>query len=547
MKKIVLVFSLSLIALLSLSQKLSNDFEVSSSAPYRVVDAPDKRYVSLDNSQVIMVKTRGEIVTVQLFDANSMKEIARNVYEDFPKYNKVQDLIKVGDRVYYIFESYNRKTKKFSCYSREIDVKQASFINNKELFSTSRPVTSFRQEGLSSASGPLTKSLINFGKKFKVHKSFDESKLMIVYRLKPIEKRDALNKDILGFQVFNNLMEKQWGDEVEMLHTEKEMNNLAYTIDKEGNGYMMSFLRQEKKFELVKVSSEGNIEATTLDINGDLVFEKFNLIEDVDGNIICAGYYANGWDFKVNWTGSSAFSFNTNGIYMFKMNNSGKILSKSDIPFSIDIIKKYLTDREAKKMEKRESGGKAGISDLKLIKVFSQEDGSIIFIGEQQYVRDEMWMTSQQTVYHYSNVVVTKLNKEGEEVWTKKLPKNQAGVASGFQINPIFEGQMSVAYMKGDDSHYILFVDNPKNENLAENKVPVAHKNGMGGFISAFQLTDSDGEVSRHTIADMKDIGGVRAHQFKVTRILEVQEKVFLMEVYIKGKKDAMIRMHLKE
>ena len=195
MKKIVLVFSLSFIALLSLSQKLSNDFEVLSSAPYRVVDAPDKRYVSLDNSQVIMVKTRGEIVTVQLFDANSMKEIARNVYEDFPKYNKVQDLIKVGDRVYYIFESYNRKTKKFSCYSREIDVKQASFINNKELFSTSRPVTSFRQEGLSSASGPLTKSLINFGKKFKVHKSFDESKVMIVYRLKPIEKRDALNKE----------------------------------------------------------------------------------------------------------------------------------------------------------------------------------------------------------------------------------------------------------------------------------------------------------------------------------------------------------------
>ena len=538
--KTLLTLSMLLFIGGAFAQKLSDDFEVSAAEPYQVVDAGDKRYIPLGNGQVIMAKTRGAIVTVQLFDGNEMKELKRNVYEDFPKYNKVQDLIHVGDKIFYIYESYDKKSKQFTCHSREIDVTDASFIDNKELFTTSRAVVGFPSEGQIGA------MLLKFGKKFRVLQSFDGSKIMFSYRLKPLERSDAINKDVLGFQVFDGAMNKLSGEEVKMPHTEKEMNNLAYTVDKNGNGYMMAFLREAKKFELIKVTPDGSIESTPLDIDGDLVFEKFQLIEDIDGNILCAGYYANGYDFKMNWNGKAALAFNTNGIYMFKMDQTGKVLSTTDIPFSLELIKQYLSERQAEKMKKREADGKAGIEDLRIEKIFTQDDGSVIILGEQRYMRNEMYGTSTQEVYHYSNVVMTKVDKDGKEVWTKKLPKNQAGIASGFQMTPFFEGQMSIKHVRGDDSHYILFIDNPKNAGLAKNEVPKTHKNGMGGFISAFEVSDADGEFTRHTIGDLADLDGVRAYQFKVTRILEVMEKVFFMEIYIKGKKDTMVKMELK-
>lgn len=548
MKKTLALF-FTAFALYSTSQvKLSKDFIVDAGTPFPVVDAAHKQYFGVGDNSSISIKTQGEIVTIQKFNGATMKEESRKVYEDFPKYTKVQRIIQTNDALYYIFEAYNKGDKTFSVYSRKINIDNGTFEASKVLFTTSRPVTNAGRDadGMTPIGEADQRLWKMEGTKFDVFQSYDKSKVLVQYRVKPAEKSDAVNKDEIGFYVFDDQMEKVWGGEVKMPHTEKQMNNLAYTVGSDGSAFMLLYLNETKKFELLKIKGAKDVEQYPLAIDGKLVFQRFNLLEDNSGHIICAGYYANGYDYKVNWTGSSAMSFNTNGIYCFKMTHEGDVSDLWNIEFPLELIQQYNTDREQEKIKSRDEAGKAGIADLKMLEFTAQADGSYIIIGEQQYIRNEMVMTSTANVNHFGHVVITKINSDGTVAWNKKLPKNQAGV-TGDSYLPYFEGQMSIKYVEGNGAHYILMVDNPKNADLALNKPPLEHKNGAGGYLTAFKVKDSDGSVERHTIAELENMDGVKAYQFKVTRITGVADNTFLLEVYKKDKEDAMIKLELKK
>ncbi len=75
--------------------------------------------------------------------------------------------------------------------------------------------------------------------------------------------------------------------------------------------------------------------------------------------------------------------------------------------------------------------------------------------------------------------------------------------------------------------------------------MPAAHKDGRGGYLTAIKVDDETGDIERHTILELEDINGIEAYQFNATRIFEAEDKVFMLEIYIKGKKDMMVKMEL--
>ena len=250
------------------------------------------------------------------------------------------------------------------------------------------------------------------------------------------------------------------------------------------------------------------------------------------------GYYANGMDFKFSM-GGSTLSFNTNGLMYFEINKDGKLLSNKNFDFPSDFIKQNLNERQKKSVDKREADGKAGINDLVLTNFTIKDDGSTVIVGEQQYFRKEFYGPSQKVVYHFSNIVVLKINSAGELAWMKKLAKNQAGIKGG--------GQMSISYMEGKEFDYIAFVDNPKNISLdANGGIPAAHKDGAGGFLTTYKVDGATGNLEKHTLCDLNKIGKYKAYQFKAYRVIKATESIFLMEVYIKGKKDTMVKFEMK-
>jgi hypothetical protein len=534
MKRIALLAMVLALPSFLMAQKLSKDFKVSRTSPYDVVDAGSKKYFGIEGDQSVSVKTRGEIVTVQKFDIATKREVDRKVYKDFPKYTKEQEVLQLEDKLLYVFEAFDRKTRTFTVYAREINTDDLSMGEITELFTTDREVV-----GAIAAFG--TVQVFSFGppraNKFEVKSSFDGSKILIRYRLKPKDRRDAQNYDELGFYVFDKELNKIWGSEVKMPYTEKEMNNLAYAVSSDGVAYMLALINESKQLELITVTESG-ITNKPLATDKDLVFQKFDLQEDDEGNMACVALYATGIEFKFAF-GGGALVFNTNGIYYFKFTPDGEVLETHDYEFDIDFINQYRTDREKDKNQKREKEGKAGIPDLKMIDFRVEKDGSMLLLAERAYARNEFYGPKQQLVYHFSNVVATKIDPDGSIRWMKKLPKNQAGLQG--------RGGMGVKYIRGNDSHYVLFLDNVKNANLPIGKAPEPHKDGKGGFLTAYKVDDKTGEVEKHNILDVRDLQGIKLYQFNTTRIFDVSDNLYLLETYIKGKKDMMIKIELMD
>ena len=536
MKNLILGLLIVVPIFLSAQVKFSKDFDITTGNPYRVIDAPVKLYFSVDGKSAISVKVRGEYVTLQLFDAEKMQEVTRHEYKDFPKYTKIQDVITIGEKMYYIFEAFNKKADNFSVYYREINRIDATFGKINKLFTTKGVVVNSKVDPLEKTT-PFSGLGFNSGPKFTVYQSFDQSKIMIAYRNKPKERNDDKNKDVIGVYVFDSAFNPIWHGEKRMLHTEADMNNLAYGISNKGTAYMLTFLNNSKSYALLAFTESGELKENKLDIDGKKIVQKFNIKEDEEGNLVFAGFYANGIDIMVNWTGNPSWSFNTNGLFYFEMNANGRVTDIRDFPFSIDFIKQYQTKHQKKKSNKREAGDKAGIADLKLIEFNMMNDGSFIFVGEQRYVRNEMYGTSTKTVFHYAHMVMIKMNKNGELAWMVKLPKNQAGMRG--------RGSMGAKYMQGNGRHYLLYLDNEENANISINQAPKAYKDGAEGFLSAYVIDDESGKVNKHLILSTKNIKGIRAYQFKTSRIFYLQENTSMFEIYIKGKKDTMVKLEL--
>ena len=512
---------------------LSNDFKVTIGTPYPVIDAGSKEYFSDGKGQSIAVKTKGEKIVIQRYDISKMAEVSRKEYDDLPPASKLQKIIQVGDKLFYVYSSLNKKDKTEHLYSREINMTDGTFGVPKLLLSTSKEVK------VSAYMEAVTTAMFGIGSpiKYEINSSFDNSKLLIRYRLKPAERDDSKNYDILGFFVYNASMEKQWGGEVKMPYTEKQMNNIAYGITRDGKAFMLAYINESKTFELLNIGSDLKVESNKLDIDGKLIFQELKLRESVDGNISCIGFYANGIDFKVNWTGNSAVSFNTNGILSFTMDPKGKIVQKNDFEFPLELINQYESEKSKEKNEKREEGGKAGINDVKLIDVAIDAQGSTTVVGEQQYIRKEFVINNTKTVYYYADLIIAKFDKNGKLLWMKKLPKTQSGLQG--------KGGMSVKYLRGKGSNYILYLDNVKNANIQLSEVPEKHSDGRGGYLTAYKVDDATGAIEKHSIFDINNIDGTEAFQFKTSRIFNAIDKVFMLEIYIKGKEDTMVKMQL--
>ena len=323
-----------------------------------------------------------------------------------------------------------------------------------------------------------------------------------------------------------------------MPYTEKSMNNVAYTVSSNGNAKVLTTNNKKKSYELITVNTSGELSVNDIGVSADQLVRNMKIKEDNNGNFVCGGFYANGIEFTFNPFSGGAFIFNANGLMYIEFDKNGKLLKHQNIDFSEDFIQQNLSDKQKKAVEGREKKGKAGILDLFVTNFIVKEDGSSYFIGERQYVRNEFWGPQQKQVYHFSNVIVIKVDKDGNLVWMKKLPKNQAGITGC--------GQMSIAYIEGKTADYVAYVDNPKNIKLsAEGGVPVAHKDGLGGYLTTYKIDHATGNLEKHTICDLNNINKIRAYQFKTWRIIKANEGVFLMEIYIKEKKDTMVKFEL--
>lgn len=513
------------------------DAFVSLGKPYPVIDASKKHYFH-HNSEILTVKVnKKKRIFLQKMDADKLSFIKAREYKDLPLYYQLEGVEEFNNRFYLFYSDWDGSNKQEMLFAREIDFAEGAFIG--------------KGEKIVNVEGKITGTTISGGiwnlevaDKFNFQRSFDNSKLLVHYRMKPEKKRDAVNHDVIGLSVFDQNLNPLWQKEVEMPYTEKKMDILDYSIDSDGNTYILAKVYKDdstddKKrgqdganyhIELLRVKANSSDFVSTMIALENKFISDLALFETPDNYMTCAGFYNKG-----NKVG------NANGILMFKVGSEGSIYDIKEYEIPLEILNLYTNRKEKRKNVKEEAKGKAEFEHLNMTELLIHENGSILLIGEQRYkiihrYASQNGGTNIQQTFHYNDLLVTKISSEGEFVWMKKLPKSQKGYKG--------MGGMSYKHIAGKEYHYIVFLDNVKNIDLPLDAAPAEHIDEQGGFLTAYKVNDKTGETTKTSLLDTRDVKGTEVFQFMTNRIVPLtRENEFVFEVYKKKKEDILIKV----
>ncbi|OFX29722.1 MAG: hypothetical protein A2X08_17450 [Bacteroidetes bacterium GWA2_32_17] len=497
--------------------------KVEISKPYPVIDANSKIYLRT-NENIIALKDN----FIQRFDISGLKFNKVAEYS-LPKNGAKEQVVNIGDKFYLFYSLWDKEAKNEQLFFKEVSPDEGKMSNEgKLLFKVKGKITGMYAGSIFNA------SVIN---KFDFQFSYKSSKLLIKYRIKPEEKNDDLNYDIIGLNVYNSDLTKVWGKEVKMPYTEKKMDNLDYSVDGEGNVYILTRIYNDNStklvdkddkpnfhLEILKVeANSGNITKTPIKLEDKFV-SQLSIYECNPEYMICTGFTNKGKDFG-----------DADGLVVFKIEKDGTLSEKSFYKIPLEVLNLYVNERTQKKNEKKDENDKAEFQDLDLTNLIVQDDGSIIIIGEQFFIVTVRTKNGTYYIYNYCDILFTKINKDGSLAYMKKLPKRQKGKAG--------QGGMSFKYMAGEGCHYLLFLDNVKNMNLPLNQRPELHADGHGGYLTAYKIQDSDGKTEKVSILDLTNIKGIEGFQFSVDRIIPISLNSFVFETYKKQKEDMLVKV----
>jgi hypothetical protein len=514
----------------------SKDFAVETGKPYPVVDAKIKEYF-YHNDQILGIKVGGEI-TLQIFDANGLTEKSKKqipIKKNLPRGFVHEEFVQQGGKVYQFYNVWDKPNKTEQIFVHEINFSNPELEKSRNLKRIKGKV--IHQGG---------------SNKIDIAKSFDDSKFLLTYRRYPKSKSDKVNKDRIGMIVFDENMKMVWEKEITMPYTEAKMDNLGYTVDSQGNAYLLARVKTGTKpfLELLKYNNSDTPERTKIEADGKNFPHGITLKEGKNGIIYCAGFYGEGRS--------------ANGVYVSVINKSGAIENEQFHDIPLDIINQNKSDRAQKKNKKKEGKGKEiGIYELGLDDIIVNADGSFILLGEVYYMtrtttRSSNGSTRTTYHYHFNEMFMTKLTAEGEISWMKKMVKNQEYSTSGgggfgfgggftsFGFGAKIGPDLGYKHMTTGTDHYLLYLDNVKNLNLPLNKYPARHSSGKGGFLTAYKINDASGDVSKLSLFDLRDVKGIPVFQFNTSRIVQSSEKELIVELYKKKKQDILIRINTK-
>jgi hypothetical protein len=123
-------------------------------------------------------------------------------------------------------------------------------------------------------------------------------------------------------------------------------------------------------------------------------------------------------------------------------------------------------------------------------------------------------------------------------LWMKKLPKYQEG--NGL-------GGLSYSLLFDDNNYYFVYLDNIKNLNLGLNETPEKHVDGRGGYLTAYKVDVSTGDVEKSSIFNTAEVNNMSLHQFQVDRVVKIGDKEFAVEFYKKRNEDVMVKVKFTE
>jgi len=534
MRKNLFAGAMLLLSVVSFGQmKVENSYTYSVSTPYKVIDAGTKIYFSKENITTA-IKIDDNDIYIQQFDNLKPSFVKLNEYKKMlPTWGLIEGVVELKDKYVILYEDWDKKNKVEQLFAYEIDIKTGVLNTTPKLL--------LRIEG----------KVDRWYGKFPFYKTNDKSKLLFKYRRVPKEKRDKLSHDVLGFLLVDENLNQISSREVTMPYTERKTENLDYQLDNNGNLYMLEKVFEDDSNKDRKKKNEDpnyHLEIITLESKAtEMKYTKLDLKDKFINKLWFVDSAVNTMEFGGLYNSGSKNLDDVDGIVTFSLNKDLAIQNKNFIEFPIEIINLYESEKSIKKNEKREAkededGEGATVKNLELREMKVHQDGSKTIIGEEYFTVTHVHRTSNgtytTTTYHYGDIYVSKVKADGKLAWMKKIPKIQTGSKG--------RGGMSYKYLYNDNKHFIVFLDNVKNLELPEaGKSPYRHSDGQGGFLTCVKIDDTNGNVTKGSILDVRGMEDFNLHQINMDRVFQTSENSFMMEAYKKKKEDVMLKINL--
>jgi len=198
-----------------------------------------------------------------------LTELTSNYYSEI--------VVDFGTNYFWVHSDWNKKEERELLYYDKIDV-----VSGKITSSGNKMIETTKMGGELVRGGGGWPAL-KMGGKYQFNFSADKKKLLVSYKLVPENRNDKKNYDKIGFHVFDENMNKQWGEEFTMPYTEAIMDNIDFSVDSRGNAYMLAKVYDsEKRKEIDKETGKAGYHYEVLKFTKGIKkkIKKTNTIND---------------------------------------------------------------------------------------------------------------------------------------------------------------------------------------------------------------------------------------------------------------------------
>ncbi|GAB5524147.1 MAG: hypothetical protein Roseis2KO_20190 [Roseivirga sp.] len=288
--------------------------------------------------------------------------------------------------------------------------------------------------------------------------------------------------------VFNKQMEKVWSQQYEFPYENRLLDLQEFRVDGNGDLYALAKRNFESMrdrvdglvnydYMLFNLKREGGIDSLKIETEGKFL-RDMKVEFTPEGDIVSAGFYSN---LNTRDAGGA--------FYMRLDGKTKEVVSSSFKEFELDFVLQNLTERKAKRVEKRiEQGRSKELPHYHIDELVAMPDGSVRMIGEQRqiYTTTVGYGVSQiiQTHFLFNDMVIVSINKEGEVEWAERIAKRQHTVddKAAFSSYALMVRDNELAFMFNDNAQNLYYNGVGRVAPMAKNSATVVMAARVGQF-----------------------------------------------------------------
>ena len=531
-KLLVLLFITSCVTTQPLiNVKTSTEFDINYGPEYNYIQEGSQQLYFSHMDQIVAIKIDGNVINFQQFDSKNLRETKRSEFVHIKNSKQRfihEEFIQQKDKILEFYSLRNKETYEDQLFYQTFTFDNLTPGRNKLLATTERLQNRLGRN------------------KIDVFQSIDQSKILMVYEFDNEIKNDRKNFQRIGMIAFDNEMNELWNNEITMPYAEAFIENMGFTVDNDGNAYMLIQEKNKKELtplELIILS--GSSKPNTVEVaNGSFFPKGMKLQQGNNGQIYCAGFYGG--------------RVNASGVYTSIVGPNGFIKETlRDFPKSfINGIKEY------PQPENEIYDPTDGIPNLTLDQVVVHDDGSTTLLGEIFKAIKETNGTNSIVKYYYRDVIVLKFDAEGELSWFHNMEKDQykatavTNYGTGYyQFKIITAGtpakypllDMSYKHVYHNGFHYLLYFDNTNNIGKPSNQTLTQYRSYKNSYFAAYQINDVSGMVRKLNVLDPNGFEGSKIYNYGISKIIDLKNGTLVLEVYVKNGLDQLIEIKILE